>query len=47
MTELGTDRVIYLQTLGEVLNALLWRLGLLLIIYQSPDLAQVLLALVK
>lgn len=42
-----TDRVIYLQTLGQVLNALLWRLGLLILAYQAPEWAHLLLALGK
>jgi len=38
MSEIGTDRVALAQAIGYIMNGLLWRIGLIIVLYQSPDL---------
>lgn len=45
MSEAGTNRVVLVETWGRVLNAMLWRIGLLFLLYRSPELATVLVKL--
>lgn len=45
MTDTGTDAVMKIQTIGLVANSILFRFGILILIWRSPDLAELLIKL--